>query len=62
MGPSGAAILASGYWQQRRAQLQWHEEAMHQALEAQFYGWSGLQNALSGVQQAVAAAEKLLGK
>jgi hypothetical protein len=59
MGPSGAAILASGYWQQRRAQLQWHEEAMHQAL---FYGWSGLQNALPGVQQAVAAAEKLLGK
>jgi LAO/AO transport system kinase len=54
-----AQTQASGYWQQRRAQqqLQWLEEAVRQALEAQFYGRAGVQSALPGVQQAVAAGQ-----
>jgi LAO/AO transport system kinase len=51
-----AQTQASGYWQQRRAQqqLQWLEEAVRQALEAQFYGRAGVQSALPSVHQAVA--------
>ncbi|RZK27944.1 MAG: methylmalonyl Co-A mutase-associated GTPase MeaB [Hymenobacter sp.] len=66
-----AHTQASGYWQQRRAQqqLQWLEAAVRQALEAQFYGRVGVQEALPGVRAAVAegqltpwaAAEQLLG-
>jgi hypothetical protein len=33
------------------------KEAVRQVLEAQFYGQVGVQNALPGVQQAVAAGQ-----
>ena len=66
-----AQTQASGYWQQRRAQqqLQWLDEAVRQALEAQFYGRAGVQSVLPGVRAAVAegqltpwaAAGQLLG-
>jgi LAO/AO transport system kinase len=54
-----AQTQASGYWQQRRAhqQLQWLEAAVRQALEAQFYGRVGVQQALPEVRQAVAAGQ-----
>ncbi len=54
-----ARTQASGYWQQRRAQqqLQWLQEAVRQALEAQFYGRAGVQGALPTVQRAVAAGQ-----
>ncbi|OGX84155.1 methylmalonyl Co-A mutase-associated GTPase MeaB [Hymenobacter coccineus] len=66
-----AAAQASGYFAQRRAeqQLQWFEEAVQQALAAQFYGRAGVRGALLSVRAAVAAgqltpwaaAERLLG-
>lgn len=66
-----AAAQTSGYFAQRRAQqqLQWFEDAVQQALAAQFYGRAGVQGALPGMRTAVAvgqltpwaAAEKLLG-
>ena len=51
-----AQTQASGYWPQRRArqQLQWLDEAVRQALEAQFYARPGVQSALPGVRAAVA--------
>lgn len=65
-----AHTQASGYWAARRArqQVQWLDEAVRQALEAQFYGRPGVQGALGSVRQAVgaghltpwAAAEQLL--
>ena len=54
-----AQTQASGYWQQRRAQqqLQWLEEAVRQALEAQFYGQASVQALLPQVQHAVATGQ-----
>jgi len=54
-----AYTQTSGYWQQRRAQqqLQWLEEAVRQALKAQFYGRAGVQSALPSVRAAVATGQ-----
>ena len=54
-----AHAQASGYWAARRAQqqVQWLEEAVRQALEAQFYGRAAVQGALGGVRKAVEAGQ-----
>jgi LAO/AO transport system kinase len=54
-----AHTQASGYWQHRRAhqQVQWLEEAVRQALEAQFYGRAAVQDALTTTRQAVASGQ-----
>ena len=50
---------ASGYFARRRAQqqLQWLDEAVNQALAAQFYGRPAVQGALPGMRAAVAAGQ-----
>jgi LAO/AO transport system kinase len=54
-----AHTQANGYWQHRRAQqqVQWLEEAVRQALEAQFYGRAAVQGALGATRQAVAGGQ-----
>ena len=54
-----AQARASGYFARRRAQqqLQWLDEAVNQALAAQFYGRPAVQRALPGMRAAVAAGQ-----
>ncbi len=54
-----AQARASGYFARRRAQqqLQWLDEAVNQALAAQFYGRPAVQGALPGMRAAVAAGQ-----
>ncbi len=54
-----AHTQASGYWAARRAQqqVQWLDEAVRQALEAQFYGRAAVQGALAATRQAVAGGQ-----
>jgi LAO/AO transport system kinase len=54
-----AHTQASGYWAARRArqQVQWLDEAVRQALEAQFYGRAAVQGALPAIRAAVGASQ-----